>query len=325
MIYESTVYPGCTEEVCVPILERVSGLKFNRDFFVGYSPERINPGDKEHRLSTIRKVTSGSTPATASFVDQLYGSIVRAGTHKVSSIRVAEAAKVIENTQRDVNIALINELALIFKRLGIDTEEVLQAAGTKWNFLPFRPGLVGGHCIGVDPYYLTHKATEIGYHPEMILAGRRLNDNMGLHVATEVVRLMNHKRIHVSGARVLMLGLTFKENCPDIRNSKVVDVIRELEKYGAVVDVYDPWINAAEARHEYGIKPVRKLRKGHYDAAIIAVAHREFKAMGAAAVRAAVPAQSRAVRHQVRVSSAGCRWPALISTPSAPKCGRSEL
>jgi len=285
VVYESTVYPGCTEEICVPILERVSGLKFNRDFFAGYSPERINPGDMEHRLSTIRKVTSGSTPATATFVDHLYGSIVRAGTHKVSSIRVAEAAKVIENTQRDVNIALINELALIFKRLGIDTEEVLQAAGTKWNFLPFRPGLVGGHCIGVDPYYLTHKATEIGYHPEMILAGRRLNDSMGLHVATEVVRLMTRKRIHVSGARLLVLGLTFKENCPDIRNSKVVDVIRELEKYGAVVDVYDPWINAAEARHEYGIKPVRKLRRGHYDAAIIAVAHREFKAMGSAAVR----------------------------------------
>jgi len=285
VIYESTVYPGCTEEVCVPILERVSGLKFNRDFFAGYSPERINPGDKEHRLSTIRKVTSGSTPEAATFVDQLYGSIVHAGTHKASSIRVAEAAKVIENTQRDVNIALINELALIFKRLGIDTEEVLQAAGTKWNFLPFRPGLVGGHCIGVDPYYLTHKATEIGYHPEMILAGRRLNDNMGLHVASEVVRLMTHKRIHVSGARVLMMGLTFKENCPDIRNSKVVDVIRELEKYGALVDVYDPWIDAAEALHEYGIKPVRKLRKGHYDAAIVAVAHREFKAMGASAVR----------------------------------------
>ncbi|HEY6454400.1 MAG TPA: Vi polysaccharide biosynthesis UDP-N-acetylglucosamine C-6 dehydrogenase TviB [Steroidobacteraceae bacterium] len=285
VIYESTVYPGCTEEVCVPILERVSGLKFNRDFYAGYSPERINPGDKEHRLSTIRKITSGSTPATATFVDQLYGSIVRAGTHKVSSIRVAEAAKVIENTQRDVNIALINELALIFKRLGIDTEEVLQAAGTKWNFLPFRPGLVGGHCIGVDPYYLTYKATEIGYHPEMILAGRRLNDNMGLYVANEVVRLMTGKRIHVSRARVLVLGLTFKENCPDIRNSKVVDVIRELEKYGAAVDVYDPWINAAEAHHEYGIKPVRKLRNGRYDAAIITVAHREFKAMGAAAVR----------------------------------------
>ena len=285
VVYESTVYPGCTEEICAPILERVSGLKFNRDFFVGYSPGSINPGDKEHPLSTIRKVTSGSTPAAARFVDQLYGTIVRVGTYQVSSIRVAEAAKVIENTQRDVNIALINELALIFKRLGIETEEVLQAAGTKWNFLPFRPGLVGGHCIGVDPYYLTHKATEIGYHPEMILAGRRLNDNMGLHVANEVVRLMTQKRIHVKGARVLILGLTFKENCPDLRNSKVVDVVREPEKYGAVVDVHDPWIDAAEARHEYGIKPERNLRKGHYDAAIIAVAHREFKAMGPAAVR----------------------------------------
>jgi UDP-N-acetyl-D-glucosamine/UDP-N-acetyl-D-galactosamine dehydrogenase len=285
VIYESTVYPGCTEEICVPILERVSGLKFNQDFSVGYSPERINPGDKEHRLSTIRKVTSGSTPEAATFVDQLYGAIVRAGTHKASSIRVAEAAKVIENTQRDVNIALINELALIFKRLGIDTEEVLQAAGTKWNFLPFWPGLVGGHCIGVDPYYLTHKAIEIGYHPEMILAGRRLNDNMGSHVATELVRLMTHKRIHISGSRVLVLGLTFKENCPDIRNSKVADVIHELEKHGARVDVYDPWVDAAEAQREYAIKPVRHLRKGYYDAAIVAVAHREFKKMGAAAIR----------------------------------------
>jgi UDP-N-acetyl-D-glucosamine/UDP-N-acetyl-D-galactosamine dehydrogenase len=285
VVYESTVYPGCTEEICVPILERVSGLKFNQDFFVGYSPERINPGDKEHRLSTIRKVTSGSTPEAATFVDQLYGSIVRAGTHQASSIRVAEAAKVIENTQRDVNIALINELALIFKRLGIDTEEVLQAAGTKWNFLPFRPGLVGGHCIGVDPYLLTHKAIEIGYHPEMILAGRRVNDNMGSHIGSELVRLMANKRIHISGARVLVLGLTFKENCPDIRNSKVVDVIDELKKYGARVDVYDPWVDAVEAQNEYGIKPVRKFRKNHYDAAVIAVAHREFKEMGVDAVR----------------------------------------
>jgi UDP-N-acetyl-D-galactosamine dehydrogenase len=231
VIYESTVYPGCTEEVCVPILERMSGLRFNKDFFVGYSPERINPGDKNHRLTTIKKVTSGSTPAIAEVVDALYASIVTAGTHKASSLRVAEAAKVIENTQRDVNIALINELALIFNRLGIDTEEVLLAAGTKWNFLPFRPGLVGGHCIGVDPYYLTHKAQEIGYHPEMILAGRRINDNMPLYVAGEVVRLMNTKKIHVKGARVLVLGMTFKENCPDIRNSKVADVIKELEKY----------------------------------------------------------------------------------------------
>jgi len=285
VVYESTVYPGCTEEVCVPILERVSGLKFNRDFFAGYSPERINPGDKTHRLPTIKKVTSGSTPAVADFVDKLYGSIVVAGTHKASSIRVAEAAKVIENTQRDVNIALINELALIFNRLGIDTEEVLLAAGSKWNFLPFRPGLVGGHCIGVDPYYLTHKAQEIGYHPEMILAGRRLNDNMAIYVAGEVVKLMNSKMIHVKGSRVLVLGLTFKENCPDIRNSKVVDVIRELQKYGAKVDVYDPWAEAAESRHEYGLRPVTKLVPGTYDAAVMAVSHNEFRELGIKGVR----------------------------------------
>jgi UDP-N-acetyl-D-galactosamine dehydrogenase len=285
VIYESTVYPGCTEEVCVPILERVSGLKFNRDFFAGYSPERINPGDKEHRLTTICKVTSGSTPEVAEFVDQLYGRIVAAGTHKTSSIRVAEAAKVIENTQRDVNIALINELALIFNRLGIDTEEVLNAAGSKWNFLPFRPGLVGGHCIGVDPYYLTHKAQEIGYHPEMILAGRRLNDNMALHVAAQITRLMAAKRIHVKGARVLMLGITFKENCPDIRNSKVVDVVRELSKQGARVEVHDPWANAAECRHEYGLNPVRGLKPNRYDAAVVAVAHRQFRELGARGVR----------------------------------------
>ncbi len=285
VIYESTVYPGCTEEVCVPILERVSGLKFNRDFFAGYSPERINPGDKEHRLTTIRKVTSGSTPEVAEFVDQLYGTIVTAGTHKTSSIRVAEAAKVIENTQRDVNIALINELALIFNRLGIDTEEVLNAAGSKWNFLPFRPGLVGGHCIGVDPYYLTHKAQEIGYHPEMILAGRRLNDNMALHVAEQITRLMAAKRIHVKGARVLVLGITFKENCPDIRNSKVADVVRELCKQGARVEVYDPWASAAECRHEYGLAPVRQLKENRYDAAVVAVAHRQFRELGARGVR----------------------------------------
>jgi UDP-N-acetyl-D-galactosamine dehydrogenase len=285
VIYESTVYPGCTEEVCVPILERVSGLKFNRDFFAGYSPERINPGDKEHRLTTIRKVTSGSTPEIADFVDQLYGIIVTAGTHKTSSIRVAEAAKVIENTQRDVNIALINELALIFNRLGIDTEEVLNAAGSKWNFLPFRPGLVGGHCIGVDPYYLTHKAQEIGYHPEMILAGRRLNDNMALHVAAQITRLMAARRIHVKGARVLVLGITFKENCPDIRNSKVADVVRELDKQGALVEVFDPWASAAECRHEYGLALVRELKPGRYDAAVIAVAHREFRELGAKGVR----------------------------------------
>ncbi len=285
VIYESTVYPGCTEEVCVPILERISGLKFNRDFFAGYSPERINPGDKEHRLTTICKVTSGSTPQVADFVDQLYGSIVTAGTHKTSSIRVAEAAKVIENTQRDVNIALINELALIFNRLAIDTEEVLNAAASKWNFLPFRPGLVGGHCIGVDPYYLTHKAQEIGYHPEMILAGRRLNDNMALHVAGQITQLMAARRIHVKGARVLMLGITFKENCPDIRNSKVVDVVRELQKQGAVVDIYDPWAARADCRHEYGLELVRLLKPGRYDVAVVAVAHRQFRELGARGVR----------------------------------------
>ena len=285
VVYESTVYPGCTEEVCIPIIERISGLKFNKDFFAGYSPERINPGDKEHRLSSIRKVTSGSTPKAADFVNKLYSSIISAGTYQASSIRVAEAAKVIENTQRDVNIALINELALIFNRLGIDTEEVLQAAGTKWNFLPFRPGLVGGHCIGVDPYYLTHKAQEIGYHPEMILAGRRLNDNMGVYVASEVVRLLTRKRIHVKGAKILMLGLTFKENCPDVRNSKVVDVIRELEKYGAKIEVYDPWVNTREAAHEYGIRPIKRLQRGRHDALVLAVAHKQFKEMGVAAVR----------------------------------------
>jgi UDP-N-acetyl-D-glucosamine/UDP-N-acetyl-D-galactosamine dehydrogenase len=285
VVYESTVYPGCTEEVCVPILERESGLRLNRDFFVGYSPERINPGDKEHRLTTIKKVTSGSTPEAAEFIDKLYGTIVTAGTHKASSIRVAEAAKVIENTQRDVNIALINELALIFNRLGLDTEEVLSAAGTKWNFLPFKPGLVGGHCIGVDPYYLTHKAQSIGYHPEMILAGRRVNDNMGLYVAGEIIKLMTEKRIHVKGARTLVLGMTFKENCPDIRNSKVIDVVRELEKYGAAVDIYDPWADGQECRHEYDVRPIKTLKPKHYDVAVIAVAHREFRDMGAEGVR----------------------------------------
>src|SRR5579872_5711839 len=285
VVYESTVYPGCTEEVCVPILERESGLRLNKDFFAGYSPERINPGDKEHRLTTIRKVTSGSTPEVAEFVDKVYASIVKAGTHRASSIRVAEAAKVIENTQRDVNIALINELALIFNRLGIDTEEVLNAAGSKWNFLPFRPGLVGGHCIGVDPYYLTHKAAEIGYHPEMILAGRRINDGMGAYVAGEIIKLMTAKRIHVKGARTLVLGMTFKENCPDVRNSKVVDVVRELKKYGAEVDIYDPWADAKECHHEYGVRPIRKLDSKGYDAAVVAVAHREFRDMGAEGVR----------------------------------------
>jgi len=288
VVYESTVYPGCTEEVCVPILERESGLTFNRDFFVGYSPERINPGDKEHRLTTIKKVTSGSTPEAAEFVDALYRTIVTAGTHRASSIKVAEAAKVIENTQRDVNIALINELALIFNRLGIDTEEVLKAAGSKWNFLKFSPGLVGGHCIGVDPYYLTHKAQEIGYHPEMILAGRRLNDNMSIYVAQEIVKLMTRKRIHVNGARALVLGITFKENCPDIRNSKVADVVRELQKYGARVDVYDPWADPGDCRHEYGLRLTRSLPKNGrsgYDVAVMAVAHREFRDLGAAGVR----------------------------------------
>ena len=285
VVYESTVYPGCTEEICVPILERESGLKFNRDFFAGYSPERINPGDKEHRLTTIKKITSGSTPEAAEFVDKLYSSIITAGTHRASSIKVAEAAKVIENTQRDVNIALINELALIFNRLGIDTEEVLKAAGSKWNFLKFTPGLVGGHCIGVDPYYLTHKAQEIGYHPEMILAGRRLNDNMALYVAGEITKLMTDRRIHVKGSRALVLGMTFKENCPDIRNSKVVDVIRELQKYGADVDVYDPWVNAAECKHEYGLRPIRTLTARKYDVAVVAVSHREFGQLGAAGVR----------------------------------------
>jgi UDP-N-acetyl-D-glucosamine/UDP-N-acetyl-D-galactosamine dehydrogenase len=285
VVFESTVYPGCTEEVAVPILEEMSGLKYNKDFFCGYSPERINPGDKQHRLPTIKKITSGSTPEVADFVDDLYKSVITAGTHKATSIRVAEAAKVIENTQRDVNIALINELALIFNRLGIDTEEVLEAAGTKWNFLPFRPGLVGGHCIGVDPYYLTHKAQEIGYHPEMILAGRRLNDNMALYVADRVAQLMVKKRIHVNGSRILVMGLTFKENCPDLRNSKVVDVIAELQKYGAKVDVYDPWIDAKEAEHEYGIKPVKKLGANTYDGIVMAVGHKEFKEMGIAAMR----------------------------------------
>lgn len=286
VIYESTVYPGATEEDCVPVLERVSGLTFNKDFFCGYSPERINPGDKEHRVTTILKVTSGSTPEVAETVDQLYRSIITAGTHKASSIKVAEAAKVIENTQRDVNIGLINELSLIFNKLDIDTEEVLKAAGTKWNFLPFRPGLVGGHCIGVDPYYLTHKAQSIGYHPEIILAGRRLNDGMGAYVASQLVKAMLKKRIHVKGSRVLVLGLTFKENCPDLRNTKVVDIIAELQDYGVSVDCYDPWINATEAQHEYGITPVSEPDVGAYDGIVLAVAHKEFAAMGAEKIRA---------------------------------------
>ncbi|SAI69785.1 polysaccharide biosynthesis protein [Bordetella ansorpii] len=285
VIYESTVYPGATEEDCVPVLERVSGLKFNEDFYAGYSPERINPGDKEHRVSTIKKVTSGSTPEVADLVDALYGEIIVAGTHKASSIRVAEAAKVIENTQRDVNIALINELALIFNKMGIDTESVLKAAGTKWNFLPFRPGLVGGHCIGVDPYYLTHKAQSIGYNPEIILAGRRLNDSMGGYVVSQLVKCMTKKRIHVQGARVLVMGLTFKENCPDLRNTRVVDIVKELGEYDVAVDVYDPWVDAEEAQHEYGFKPVAQPRDGAYDAVILAVAHHQFVEMGAQAIR----------------------------------------
>lgn len=285
VIYESTVYPGATEEDCVPVLERESGLTFNVDFYCGYSPERINPGDKEHRVTSILKVTSGSTPAVADFVDSLYRSIITAGTYKASSIKVAEAAKVIENTQRDVNIGLINELAVIFNKLGIDTEEVLKAAGTKWNFLPFRPGLVGGHCIGVDPYYLTHKAQSVGYHPEIILAGRRLNDGMGAYVVSQLVKSMLKKRIQVDGARVLVLGLTFKEDCPDLRNTKVVDIVNELSDYGINVDCYDPWINAADAEHEYGITPVTTPDQAAYDAIIIAVAHHQFKALGAEGIR----------------------------------------
>ncbi|HRE53596.1 MAG TPA: Vi polysaccharide biosynthesis UDP-N-acetylglucosamine C-6 dehydrogenase TviB [Candidatus Competibacter sp.] len=285
-IYESTVYPGATEEVCIPILARESGLRFNQDFFAGYSPERINPGDKAHRVTTIRKVTSGSTPEAADYVDALYRRIITAGTHKASSIRVAEAAKVIENTQRDVNIALVNELALLFERLGIDTEEVLLAAGSKWNFLPFRPGLVGGHCIGVDPYYLTHKAQEIGYHPEMILAGRRINDGMGPYVVQRVVKLMNQRRIPVMDAKVLVMGLTFKENCPDLRNTRVVDIVKEFRDYNARVDVYDPWVDAREARHEYDIDLIQEPEAGHYDAVILAVAHQQFQEMGTERIRA---------------------------------------
>lgn len=285
-VFESTVYPGATEEVCVPIIERVSGLTFNRDFFAGYSPERINPGDKEHRLTTIRKITAGSTPAAARFVDAVYRRIIRAGTHPASSIRVAEAAKVIENTQRDVNIALVNELAMLFHRMGIDTGEVLDAAGTKWNFLPFRPGLVGGHCIGVDPYYLTHKAQQMGFHPEMIMAGRRTNDGMGAYVVDRVARLMARRRIPIGGARALVLGLTFKENCPDIRNTRVVDIVHELERHGMKVDIHDPWADAAEAKHEYGVRLTRTPRTGAYDTIILAVAHREFAALGVRAIRA---------------------------------------
>lgn len=286
VVYESTVYPGATEEVCIPVLEKVSGLTFNQDFYAGYSPERINPGDKEHRVTNILKVTAGSTPEVADFVDEVYNLIITAGTHKAASIKVAEAAKVIENTQRDVNIALINELAVIFNKMGIDTQAVLEAAGTKWNFLPFRPGLVGGHCIGVDPYYLTHKAQAIGYNPEIILAGRRLNDSMGEYVVTQLVKTMIKKRIQVEGAKVLILGLSFKENCPDVRNTKVIDIVHELEEYNIEVDVYDPWVDKAEAEREYDVTPISKPDVNHYDGIILAVAHNEFVEMGVEKIRA---------------------------------------
>ena len=281
VVYESTVYPGATEEVCIPELEKHSGLNFNKDFFVGYSPERINPGDKQRRVTNILKITSGSTPDVADYVDQVYKLIIEAGTHKAPSIKVAEAAKVIENTQRDVNIALINELALIFNKMGIDTEDVLKAAGTKWNFLNFRPGLVGGHCIGVDPYYLTHKAESIGLHPEIILAARRLNDRMGEYVATQLIKEMVKKRIQVVGARILILGLSFKENCPDIRNTKIVDMVKALKEYDLDLDIYDPWVDSAEVEAEYGLAPIMELKQGRYDAIIIAVAHDQFKQMSA--------------------------------------------
>lgn len=284
-IFESTVYPGATEEVCVPIMESVSGLTFNRDFFAGYSPERINPGDKEHRVSNIRKVTSGSTAEAADFVDALYRKVIKAGTHKASSIRVAEASKVIENTQRDINISLINELALIFNRLGIDTTEVLEAAGTKWNFLPFRPGLVGGHCVGVDPYYLTHKAQEVGYYPEVILAGRRVNDNMGEYIAGQVIRLMNQAGITVGKARILVMGLAFKENCPDLRNTRIIDLINALKDDCVDVDVHDPWVNPEASAGEYGLELTVDLGKGVYDAIIIATAHDSFREMGVERIR----------------------------------------
>jgi UDP-N-acetyl-D-galactosamine dehydrogenase len=286
VIYESTVYPGATEEDCVPVLEKFSGLVFNRDFYCGYSPERINPGDKEHRLTNIKKITSGSTPEVADLVDSLYKEIIAAGTHRAPSIRVAEAAKVIENTQRDVNIGLINELAVIFNKMGIDTEAVLQAAGSKWNFLPFRPGLVGGHCIGVDPYYLTHKAQAIGYHPEIILAGRRLNDGMGAYVVSQLVKTMNKKGVRVDTARVLVMGFSFKENCPDIRNTRVMDIVNELKEYSIQVDVFDPWVAAEEVLKEYGINPVTSPQQDAYDGIIMAVAHQQFRSMGAAAIRA---------------------------------------
>lgn len=305
VIYESTVYPGATEEDCVPVLEELSGLQLNEDFFVGYSPERINPGDKEHRLPTIMKVTSGSTPDAADFVDALYRRIITAGTHKAPSIRVAEAAKVIENTQRDVNIALINELAILFNRLGIDTEDVLKAAGTKWNFLPFRPGLVGGHCIGVDPYYLTHKAQQVGYHPEIILAGRRLNDSMGVYVASQLVKRMTKVGIPVRGARVLILGLTFKENTPDLRNTRVVDIIAELEDYGITVDLHDPWVDTEEAKAYYGLDLVASPPTGAYDGVVIAVGHRKFRELDSQSVRAWCRPEGAVVYDLKHVMSSG--------------------
>ncbi|QSX36039.1 Vi polysaccharide biosynthesis UDP-N-acetylglucosamine C-6 dehydrogenase TviB [Shewanella sedimentimangrovi] len=286
VVFESTVYPGATEEVCIPIIERVSGLIFNKDFFAGYSPERINPGDKVNRLTTIVKITSGSTPGVADFIDTVYSSIVTAGTHKASSIKVAEAAKVIENTQRDLNIAVINEFAKIFNRLDIDTEEVLKAAGTKWNFLPFKPGLVGGHCISVDPYYLTHKAKEVGYSPEVILAGRRINDGMGSYVATQMVKKLSSKKIHIDEAKVLVMGFTFKGDCPDVRNTKIIDIVKELKDFNMTVDVYDSWASKQEVRHEYGIELIDDLKVGAYDGVVIAVDHSEFKLMGVEAIRA---------------------------------------
>ncbi len=286
VIYESTVYPGATEEVCLPIIEKVSGLKFNQDFFAGYSPERINPGDKVNTLTKIMKITSGSTPEVANFVDNLYGSIITAGTHKATSLKVAEAAKVIENTQRDLNIAVINEFAKIFNKLGIDTEEVLNAAGTKWNFLKFKPGLVGGHCISVDPYYLTHKAQEVGYRPEVILAGRRINDGMGEYVATQLVKKLASKKIHIDEARVLILGFTFKGDCPDVRNTKIIDIVKELNDFNMTVDVYDSWASKEEVKHEYGIDLIDTLEKGAYDGVVIAVDHNEFKKMGVEELRA---------------------------------------
>ncbi|NNJ84543.1 MAG: Vi polysaccharide biosynthesis UDP-N-acetylglucosamine C-6 dehydrogenase TviB, partial [Gammaproteobacteria bacterium] len=284
VVYESTVYPGCTEEDCVPVLEKHSDLKFNQDFFCGYSPERINPGDKEHRIATIKKVTSGSTPQIAELIDGLYREIITAGTHRAESIKVAEAAKIIENTQRDLNIALINELALICNKMGIDTEAVLKAAESKWNFLPFRPGLVGGHCIGVDPYYFTHKAQAIGYHPEIILAGRRLNDSMGTYVVAQLLKAMSKKHIRVEGARVLVMGLAFKENCPDLRNTRMLDVVNQLKDYHCQVDVHDPWVDKTKAEYEYGIIPTAHPGEGIYDAIVLAVAHDQFKDMGAEAI-----------------------------------------